>query len=279
MWCSDTVDLSTCTSASASSTFIPSSNPSGSPYLRVQVDAYYSDAAKATSNPEITATSAALPVLNGAAANAAPTLSCKKTGCSDLVGDTLVATAGTWSTHLRPITYTYQWERCFAQVDATHVDPASCYAIPNATKKQYTLGFDDVDYYVVADVTAVDSAGDTLTNVSNSTSMVNLPPAPTVKGTVKVTDLSRSSGNIQVGDSVQPSVTWVSPLPLVFTYQWVDCQSDGTNCAPVAGGSAGQVQTYTVARTDAGQQLAVQITATDPFSQTARTQSVSRRVQ
>ncbi len=158
--------------------------------------------------------SGALPVLYGAVANAAPVLSCRTAGCSDQVGDTLVATPGTWSTHLQPITYQYQWERCFAQLDATHVDPASCYAIPNATHKLYALGFEDVDYYVTAEVTAVDSAGDTLSNLSNSTSLVSLPPAPTVKGTATIGDPSHKTGSIHVGDKVTPSVTWQSPLPL-----------------------------------------------------------------
>ncbi len=70
------------------------------------------------------------------------------------VGQTIVAETGQWSGS-RPLTYTYQWERC---------NPAGeeCAAIEHATKGSYTVTSEDADSTVRVAVTATNALANTI---------------------------------------------------------------------------------------------------------------------
>jgi hypothetical protein len=72
------------------------------------------------------------------------------------------------------------------------------------------------------------------------------------------------SASITVPFAVGATATEVhgawSPTPTSYTYQWLDCNSAGTACTPIAGATS---QTYALATTDIGDTLRVQESATD----------------
>jgi Bacterial Ig-like domain (group 3) len=66
----------------------------------------------------------------------------------------------------------------------------------------------------------------------------------------------------QQGDTLTDvSGTWTGTGTVTVTYQWMDCDSAGSNCQPVA--ANGNAQTYVVAATDVTHTIEVQEIATD----------------
>src|SRR5207248_856473 len=68
------------------------------------------------------------------------------------VGHTLTATDGTWTN--RPTSFTYQWQRCDADI-------AACTNVIGETAKTYALTAADVGYRIRVEVTAHNSSGAT----------------------------------------------------------------------------------------------------------------------
>ena len=66
-------------------------------------------------------------------------------------GTALAGVPGTWSGG-KPVTFTYQWERCSAA-------GSGCVAIPGATLETYTPGSADVGHALVLAVAATTPAG------------------------------------------------------------------------------------------------------------------------
>jgi hypothetical protein len=54
--------------------------------------------------------------------------------------------------------------------------------------------------------------------------------------------------------------TWSGTPVIGFTYQWFDCNSTGTACAPIAGATSAD---YALTSADVGQWLMAQVTATN----------------
>jgi sugar lactone lactonase YvrE len=160
-----------------------------------------------------------------------------------LPGETLDATAGTWS-GVEPISISYEWVRCDAQGEA-------CSPIAGATDSSYTLTGADVDSTVRAIVTATGSGGSTEApsypvTVSSSAIANRVPPS------ISGSDQAEKPLNADTG-------IWTGAGAIDYSYEWQRCDAGGGNCVMLAGASA---SSYTPREGDAGSTLKVIVTAT-----------------
>jgi len=170
------------------------------------------------------------------------------------VGGTLTEHAGTWANE--PTSFNYQWERC-AQ--------GACVAISGATGQAYVLDTWSVGSQLRVKETATNADGATVA-YSSSTAVV-----PT-------SVIATAAPSIQASGALQPGVratgdpgTWKG-TPEAFAYQWSSCglvglgirnlyggfDAYGRSCTPIAGATA---RTYTPTKTDVGDTLLLQVTA------------------
>ncbi len=135
-------------------------------------------------------------------------------------GETLSATDGTW-TGTDPISYSYQWQRCDS-------DGSNCADVAGETNATYDLTGDDVGHAIVVVVTATNVAGSASAASDPSAEVAAAPP---VNVTVPVV-----SGTEQDGETLSATDgTWTGTDPISYSYQWQRCDSDGSNCADIAG--------------------------------------------
>jgi adhesin/invasin len=160
---------------------------------------------------------------------------------------------GTWSLPA-PLTFTDQWMRC----EATGAD---CVAIAGATGDVYRLTAADVGHDVTVEVTATDSASQSASASAAPLGPVAAPPPPSN------TSAPAISGASTVGSVLTKTGegTWSSPDRLAFTDQWMRCTASGTGCVAIPG-ATGSVYRLTAA--DVGDEVTVQVTATDGEGQT-----------
>jgi len=157
------------------------------------------------------------------------------------VGQTLVASPGTWTN--KPTTFGYSWQRCDAS-------GANCVAT-GTTGRQYPVAAADSGSTLRVAVTA--------TNAIGSGHAFSAPTVP-VAGAPTNTALPTISGAAAAGQTLSASTgTWTGN-PTSFAYQWQRCDPSGASCADIAGAST---STYTVAAGDAGSTLRVAVTATN----------------
>jgi hypothetical protein len=114
-----------------------------------------------------------------------------------LVGQTLVATHGTWSG--TPTSFHYAWSRC----DATG---AACLAISGATGKIYTVTASDVGHTLRVTVTARNASG-SATATSAATAVVPTSGCPSATGPIPVTALVPPERLEIVRASLAPALT------------------------------------------------------------------------
>jgi hypothetical protein len=229
-----------------SSSYAPASGDVGY-RLRVSVTASNkAGSSVATSNP--TSTVAPAPVVTAPANTALPAIS-----GSAVVGQTLTASAGTWSG--APTSYGYQWRRCDSA-------GASC-ANLSATTASYAVASGDVGFTLRVAVTATNSGGST-TVASNQTALVGAAPVATPPAN---TALPTISGSAVVGQTLTASNGTWSWAPTSYTYQWRRCDSAGANCANVGGAT----NSYALQSADAGSTLRVVVTATNTAGSTSAT--------
>ncbi len=164
------------------------------------------------------------------------------------VGKTLTASAGGWQNN--PTSFTYQWARCDANGNG-------CNQISGATTKTYVPTSADVNHTLEVWVTASNSAGTTGPVNSKPTAVITpaLPPknttAPSVVGKPLVGEKLFADPGKYAGGAVQ-----------TFTYRWQSCDPNTLVCTDLSGATS---QTYTVAKSDVGKRLRVNVTATNPF--------------
>ena len=159
-------------------------------------------------------------------------------------GETLRANPGTW-TGDQPITFSYQWVRCSAQL-------SNCRNISGATRREYRLTSTDVGRRLVVNVQARNSDG--ARSAQASTGVIGpraTRPANTAPPTI--------SGTPQEGQTLTAiEGTFTGTQPLTFSYRWIRCDRNGANCADIGGAEA---KTYVVSSADVGQTLRVRVAA------------------
>lgn len=179
-----------------------------------------------------------------ATASAASTAQPAVTGKA-MQGQTLTASAGTWTQ--TPSSVAYAWQRCNA-------NGRICAPIAGATSATYVPVAADVDHELVALVTAT-VGGATQSALSTATDAIQAPPAlavtsaPTIAGTLKAGQ--RLAGGTGV---------WTGTAPITYAYQWYRCDSSGAHCLSVHGATAAN---YKLAAADAGKTIGLTVTATD----------------
>ena len=176
-------------------------------------------------------------------------------------GQTLTATAGTWSNS--PTSFAYQWMRCPASGGAA--DASDCAAIGGATTTSYVVAAGDVGSRFRIRVTATNADGPA-TAASNATDLVTAT-APGPPNTQPPT----ISGQAVVGQTLTATQgTWTG-TGLTFAYQWRRCDTAGAQCADISGATA---TTYALVAADSGRTVRVEVTAKNA---TARRRSPRRR--
>ena len=163
-------------------------------------------------------------------------------------GQTLTATAGTWSNS--PTSFAYQWMRCPASGGAA--DASDCAAIGGATTTSYVVAAGDVGSRFRIRVTATNDDGPA-TAASNATDLVTAT-APGPPNTQPPT----ISGQAVVGQTLTATQgTWTG-TGLTFAYQWRRCDTAGAQCADISGATA---TTYALVAADSGRTVRVEVTA------------------
>jgi hypothetical protein len=177
---------------------------------------------------------------------------------SDVEGDTLKASNGTWTGS--PTSYAYQWEDCNAA-------GGSCSEISGATSSSRKLASSDVGHTLRVVVKAT-NAGGTGKATSAATSTV-VPPAPANTAAPAV------SGSDVEGDTLKASTgTWTGS-PTSYAYQWEDCNTAGAACSDLGGATA---QSYTLASSDVGHTLRVIVTASNSGGHNSATSAATSEV-
>jgi hypothetical protein len=158
------------------------------------------------------------------------------------VGQTLTASAGTWSGS--PASFAYQWQRCDSS-------GANCSNISAATGQTYLLANPDAGSRIRVAVTATSTTG-SATVFSDATAPIAALGAPTNTSPPVV------SGTAQVGQTLSASTGSWTGSPTTFSFQWQRCDATGTSCADITGATSG---TYVVTTSDRGSTLRVAVMA------------------
>ena len=168
-----------------------------------------------------------------------------------MLGDTLFASAGSWSGSF-PMTFTYQWKMCAGN------DPFNgpCFAVPGATASFFTVPASLYGQRIRVAVTATNSAASVAQN-SVATEVVGaLPPRLTVTPPIVGQNVVGQTLSVDTG-------TWQGSTPMTFAFEWRRCDPPGdlSSCVPIAGATK---RTYVLTTADIGFTLRVYITATNP---------------
>ena len=127
------------------------------------------------------------------------------------VGHVLTASRGNWE-GARPLTYTYQWQRCDAS-------GAECTDISEANESTHLLTGDDYGSRLRVTVTATNSEGSALSD-SSATARISFPPVNVSLPTI--------SGLAQSGQTLSASAgSWEGGTTISYTYQWQLCTEGG----------------------------------------------------
>ena len=162
-------------------------------------------------------------------------------------GQTLTLNTGTWS-GTSPLAYGIVWQRCDAA-------GANCQAIAGETGSSYTLTPADVDATIRALVTASNGAGITGPVPTLPTALVTADPPVNTTTPPNVIGSAVDGQTLTADEGI-----WTGTQPVVFTYQWQDCDAGGIVCTDIAGATN---PTYTLAVGDIGSFVRVEVTATN----------------
>ena len=162
-----------------------------------------------------------------------------------VVGDTLSAANGSWSSS--PTGFAYKWQDCDSS-------GANCSSISGATGSSYQLATTDAGSTIEVAVTASNSAGSGQAT-SAATAVVTVPVQPPVN-----TSVPSISGQTVVGDTLTAGNGSWSNGPTGYSYQWQDCDSSGANCSSISGATG---SSYKLTSGDAGSTIDVVVTASN----------------
>ena len=176
-----------------------------------------------------------------------------------VAGETLSATAGSWSGD--PLEYRYQWQLCSE-------GGSGCSAISGADGQRYVLPHSAIGATVRVEVSA-SNAGGTATEVSAATATI---AAATSLSNIA---LPAISGAAQDGRVLHAGTgTWSGSPPSSYAYQWESCNESGGECAAIEGATEAA---YALGEGDIGTKLRVSVTATNDAG-TARATSAASAV-
>jgi hypothetical protein len=159
-------------------------------------------------------------------------------------GQTLTEHAGSWEGE--PTSFELQWLRCDGAGN-------NCAAIAGATSQTYVPVAADVTHVIRVQELARNTSGPSSPAVSAGTAaVVPLPPSNEGPPTI--------SGSAQVGQTLTEAHGKWSHEPTGFSYQWLQCDGSGNNCASISGATS---QTYALGAGDVGHTIKVQETASN----------------
>ncbi len=161
-----------------------------------------------------------------------------------ITGQELTATEGTWK-GTEPISYAFQWQLCSKA-------GSGCENIEGATSKTFKLPDGDAGHTVRVVVTAKNVVGSVAKASEASPEIVGVGPqnteAPSISGEAKEGALLTAS-----------SGKWSGTEPITYEYEWLRCNTAGTECATAQPASA--LTAYKVAAADVGHRLKVKVLA------------------
>jgi hypothetical protein len=178
-------------------------------------------------------------------------------------GQTLTAAPGAWSGDT-PITFAYQWQRCNA-------GGSSCVSISGETGTTRLVDSGDVGSTLRVKVTATNASGST-SATSDATAVVtgggSGAPVASAEPTI--------SGSATQGSTLTASNgTWTGGTPITFTYQWLRCDTGGSNCNSISGETG---KTRIVDSGDVGSRLRVRVTATNSSGSSSSTSNATATI-
>jgi len=170
------------------------------------------------------------------------------------VGETLVASDGTWSP--AATSYSYQWLRC-------DPDGSSCAPLAGATTASYAIAAGDAYDQLEVAVTATDTGGSTTATSAPSGPIADAdgyrspPPAPALAAG----EAPQVTGSPVEGQTLAAQPGSWSSGPIAYAYQWQRCDAAGGGCASIAGATGA---TYALGAADLGATLRVLVGASGP---------------
>jgi len=172
------------------------------------------------------------------------------------IGQTLTATAGTWTGTPAP-SFAYQWQRCDAA-------GSGCVDIAGGTGTTYVVQPADAGATLRVRVSATNVAG-TASATSPATGVVATAPANVTPPSI--------TGTVAVGSPLAGSVGSWSGVPVpTFAFQWQRCDFQGNGCTAIAGATT---TAYTIQSADVGSTLRVQVVATNVAGKASATSAQS----
>ena len=124
---------------------------------------------------------------------------------------------------------------------------------PDGRRAGLLLGAGLVALVAVVSVVALSGGATTAARAQSAATPPNNTSLPTISGTAAVGQtLDASPGS------------WSGTTPISFAYQWLRCDSSGSNCVSVSGATSA---TYAVGSSDVGSRLRVRVTATNGAGQ------------
>jgi hypothetical protein len=159
-------------------------------------------------------------------------------------GQALTAAEGSWTNS--PTDHGYQWLRCSSV-------GAGCSPIVGATGQAYVPLAGDVGHELEVQETASNEGGSSSPAGSLATPVV-LPEVPHNTSVPTITGVPEQGHTL-----TEAHGSWTNS-PTEYTYQWLQCNSLGAACIPIAGAEA---QTYVPGASDVGGTLEVQEVATN----------------
>lgn len=175
-------------------------------------------------------------------------------------GQTLSALPGAWTNS--PTNFAYEWESC---------DPVGPVCELRWTGTTYTLLPEDVGNVIRLGIVASNSAGSSPEALSAVSGVVVASGAPVNVGAPTI------SGPVPPQQGEQLSAqngTWINATG--FEYQWLNCDAEGNNCAPISGATNAN---YTPQPSDVGDTLRVLVQAASAGPPVGSAHAVSAQTQ
>jgi hypothetical protein len=169
-------------------------------------------------------------------------------------GSTVTADPGPWA-GTPEITFEYQWYRC-------NSDGAACLAIHGATGSTHELSHAEVGGTLMYGIAGANQGG--VTGVFSAVSgIVANMPRPTVDSYPVVT------GEAIEGSTLATTTgTWTSSGPIIYSFEWLRCDSAGSNCDGIPGAID---QTYVITAQDLGYTVTARVHAINGGGSTGAT--------